>query len=241
MAVETGNQPAESSAAWSSGTEDVRSCQTAMAPEKPARQALSPGRSTSEKKRAAAAFSIWRMFATLPLTSSSSATVSGETDRLCRRRAKLLPMRKLILLVPALLAAQQPAKKLDPCALVTKADVQQIVGKTIADPKINKNNAAVCDFAVDGFGNVSFMTQASTPGVTAERTMLELQKRKIQVAEAKGIGDKSFFAAPGYGMTQLNAFKGPHYIIVTLLIPGAGEAAQKAFAEKLMAKALAKL
>lgn len=150
-------------------------------------------------------------------------------------------MRKLILLVPALLAAQQPAKKLDPCALVTKADVQQIVGKTVADPKLNQTNKDVCDFVAGGFGNVSFMVQAATPGVTADRTMAELQKRKIQVSEAKGIGDKSFFAAPGYGMTQLNTFKGPHYIIVTLLIPGVAEAQQKGFAEKLMAKALAKL
>ena len=111
-------------------------------------------------------------------------------------------MRKLIfsvsaslLLFTALLAAQQPAKKLDPCALVTKADVQQIVGKPMADPKPNKNNAAVCDFKAGDFGNISFMVQAATPGVTADRTMAELQKRKIQVAEAKGIGDRSFFAA----------------------------------------------
>lgn len=42
-------------------------------------------------------------------------------------------------------------------------------------------------------------------------------------------------------MTQLNAYKGPHYIIITLLIPGAAEAKQKAIAEKLMQMALSKL
>ena len=157
-------------------------------------------------------------------------------------------MRKLILsvsasflLFTALLAAQTPAKKLDPCALVTKADVQQIVGKPVADPKPNQSNATVCDFKVGDFGTIGFMAQPSTPGVTPDRIMAELQKRKTQVSEVKGIGERAFFAAMGYGMTQLNAFKGPHYIIVTLLIPGAAEAQQKAIAEKLMAKALAKL
>ena len=42
-------------------------------------------------------------------------------------------------------------------------------------------------------------------------------------------------------MTQLNAFKGPNYIIITLLIPGAPEAKQKTIAEALMLKALSKL
>lgn len=162
--------------------------------------------------------------------------------------ATISAMRKLILSIPAsfllftaLLAAQQPARKLDPCALVTKADVQQVVGKPVADPKPNQHNAAVCDFKAGDFGNVSFMVQAVNPTVSADKIMSELKKRKIQVAEVKGIGDRSFFASPGYGMTQLNTYKGPHYIIVTLLIPGGGEVQQKAFAEKLMAKALSKI
>ena len=50
------------------------------------------------------------------------------------------------------------------------------------------------------------MAYKPRPGETAEKTMLELQKRKIPVTEAKGIGDRSFFASPGYGMTRLNMF-----------------------------------
>src|SRR5882724_8437304 len=48
-----------------------------MVEEKPASSAWSLGRSTSSKKRRAAAFSISRMVETLPLTSSSRATVRG--------------------------------------------------------------------------------------------------------------------------------------------------------------------
>jgi hypothetical protein len=42
-------------------------------------------------------------------------------------------------------------------------------------------------------------------------------------------------------MTQLNTFKGPVYIIITLMVPGATEIAQKAAAEKLMRKVLPRL
>ena len=45
---------------------------------------------------------------------------------------------------------------------------------------------------------------------------------------------RSFYASPGYGMTQLNTFKGPMYIIITLLVPEATELAQKAAAENPM-------
>jgi len=53
-------------------------------------------------------------------------------------------------------------------------------------------------------------------------------------------GTRSFYASPGYGMTQLNTFKGPT-IIITLLVPDATELAQKAAAEKLMRKVLPRL
>src|ERR1019366_4466462 len=52
---------------------------TAIRFAKPTSRAWSPGSRTSSKKRAAAAFSVPMMPATLPLTSSSSATVIGES------------------------------------------------------------------------------------------------------------------------------------------------------------------
>jgi hypothetical protein len=146
----------------------------------------------------------------------------------------------VILLLVAGLDAQPP-KKLDPCALLSKADIQEAVGQNVTDPKPNPHNPTVCDIKAGDFGSIGIMAHQPRPGETAEKTMLELQKRKIPVTEAKGIGDRSFFASPGYGMTQLNMFKGPHYIIITLLVPGAGEEKQKAIAEKLMRKALPKI
>jgi hypothetical protein len=142
-------------------------------------------------------------------------------------------------------AAAQPtpagAKKLDPCALVSKADVQLAVGQNVAGPTPNKSNAAVCDFKVGDYGAVGFAAQPQRPGETPDMTIAGLKKMNIPATEVKGIGDRAFFASPGYGMTQLNAYKGPNYIIITLLIPGAAEAKQKSIAETLMQKALSKL
>ena len=36
----------------------------------------------------------------------------------------------------------------------------------------------------------------------------EMGKRKIKTGDAPGLGVPAFFAYPGYGMVQLNAFKG---------------------------------
>src|ERR1035438_10312395 len=71
--------PARSSALCNRSFDGVNSCHTAIRLAKPTSRAWSPGRRTSSKKRAAAAFSVPMMPATLPLTSSSSATVIVES------------------------------------------------------------------------------------------------------------------------------------------------------------------
>jgi hypothetical protein len=45
----------------------------------------------------------------------------------------------------------------------------------------------------------------------------------------------------GYGMIQLNTFKGSYYLIITMLVPESTEAAQKTAAEKLMRLALTRI
>jgi hypothetical protein len=137
------------------------------------------------------------------------------------------------------------AKKIDTCALLTKAEIQEAIGKNVQDGKLNPNaNPAVgapCEFVVEPYGAFSLFVKPAGPGETADRMIAELSKAKIAVSEAPGIGDRSFYASPGYGMTQLNTFKGPVYIIITLMVPGATEIAQKAAAEKLMRKVLPRL
>lgn len=125
------------------------------------------------------------------------------------------------------------------CNLLTRAEIQAALGKPVEEGKPNPANPlGICQYPVAGGGTFSILVKAVAPGETADRVMAELQKRKIAVAETPGLGDRSFFSSPGYGMVQLNTFKGGKYLIITLLVPGSSEAAQKAAAKALMLKAL---
>jgi len=143
------------------------------------------------------------------------------------------------------LAAAQAGQKNDSCALLTKDEIKAAVGQNVGDGKLNtKANAAVgfpCEYVVGSGGAFSILIKNAGPGETADKMMGELKKMKIPVSDAPGMGDRSFFSSPGYGMIQLNTFKGPRYLIMTVLVPGSGEAAQKAAMEKLMRKALTKI
>jgi len=142
-------------------------------------------------------------------------------------------------------AAAQSAQKIDACTLLTKAQIQAAVGQNVSDGKQNANaNAAVgapCQYVIGDYGVFSILVKAVGSGETADKMMAELEKMKIAVSDAPGIGDRSFFASPGYGMLQLNTFKGSKYLLITMLVPGATEAAQKTAAEKLMREALTKI
>ncbi len=134
---------------------------------------------------------------------------------------------------------------IDPCTLLTRAEIQEAIGKPVKDGVPNaKANPAVgipCDFAVEPYGSVSILAVAATPSNAAEQVAAGLKKMNIAVTDAPGIGDRSFFANMGYGMLQLNTWKGPHYLILTMMIPGATEDQQKTAAGKLMAKMLGRL
>jgi hypothetical protein len=136
-------------------------------------------------------------------------------------------------------------QKIDPCSLLTKAEIQEALGKPVQDGKLNtKANPAVgqpCEFVVGDFGVFSILVKPAGPGETAESVLAAMKRMKMKTADAPGLGDGSFYAFPGYGMVQLNTFKGSHYVVMTLLVPGLSEDAHKAPAEKLMRKALARL
>jgi hypothetical protein len=142
-------------------------------------------------------------------------------------------------------AAAQGGQKIDACTLLTKAEIQAVIGQNVGDGKLNtKANPAVglpCEYVIGSSGVFSILVKPVGPGETADKVMGELKKMKIAVSDAPGIGDRSFFSSPGYGMIQLNTFKGSKYLIITMLVPGAAEAAQKTSAEKLMQKALTKI
>jgi hypothetical protein len=160
----------------------------------------------------------------------------------------IFPVLVLLLFSFTILEAQTApgaANKIDPCSLLTKADIQEILGKPVKDGKLNTTaNAAVgqsCEYVVGDYGVFSILVKTAGAGETADKVAAGLAKYKTKTSDAPGIGDKSFFAFPGYGMLQLNTFKGTRYIIMTLMFPCLTEDALKEPAEKLMKKVLPKL
>ena len=141
--------------------------------------------------------------------------------------------------------AEEGGQKIDPCALLAKAEIQAVVDQNVGDgalnTKANLTAGALCEYKVGDFGAFSMLVKTTGPGETADRTTTELNKMKIATSVVPGLGDRSFFSNPGYSMIQLNTFNGPNYLIITIMVPGATETVQKTAAEKLMRKALAKI
>lgn len=139
----------------------------------------------------------------------------------------------------------QEVRKADPCSLLSKAEIQAEVKQTVSDGQVktgaNPAVGAPCQYKIGGYGVFSILAKSVGPGETADTVKAELNKRKIAVSDLPGLGDHSFFSSPGYGMIQLNTFRGSDYLIITMMLPGANEKAQKTAAENLMRKALTNL
>lgn len=140
-------------------------------------------------------------------------------------------------------SAQSPA--VDPCTLLTPLEIKAAtgleVGKMAINPKMNPVAGALCDFTLGELGSGGIVIHQLRTGETRESMIAELLKAKIECVDAPGIGVPSFFASPGYGMVQLNSFKGPTQVIVQLLIFGKSSVDTKVATEKLMRAALARV
>jgi hypothetical protein len=139
--------------------------------------------------------------------------------------------------------AQTGAKSIDPCALLTKAEVQQVLGTDVGDGKFNPKNGAgpTCQFTVGGFGQLSLMARPARPDEIPDQMVSEFKKHDVKAEEVKGVGDKAILTLPGYGMVQLGVFKGSTYLIFTMMVPNVSEEKAKPLVQKLALKAIAKL
>jgi len=148
----------------------------------------------------------------------------------------------------ARLGAQTPpggTNKIDSCSFLTKAEIQAALGQPVKDGKLNASAnpsvGAPCEYIVGDYGVFSLLVKPLGAGETPDRMLAAFKKSNLKTADAPGIGDRSFFIFPGYGMVQLNTFKGTKYALITLMVPGLSEDAEKAPAELLMKKVLPKL
>jgi len=100
-----------------------------------------------------------------------------EAIRMMRKFTMIL---SIFLLFAGVALAQQPgsggAKKIDTCALLTKAEIQEAIGKNVQDGKLNPNaNPAVgapCEFVVEPYGAFSLFVKPVGPGETADRYII---------------------------------------------------------------------
>jgi hypothetical protein len=141
-------------------------------------------------------------------------------------------------------AFAQGAQTSKACSLLTKAEIQAVLGQSVSDGKLNARVktavAAPCNYVIGSSGGFNILVRPIDRGETADKLMEQMRKMKVVVSDAPGIGDRSFFSSPGIGV-QLNTFKGSSHLIITLVAPKAGDADMKAAAEKLMRKALTRI
>ena len=129
-------------------------------------------------------------------------------------------------------------KTIDPCSLLTLAEIQEALGNPVkaGTLKTHSNPAAGsdCTFVVGDFGSFNILIKPVGAGETPERIKSQFVRMKMKPVDLPNVGDSSFFTSPGFGMTQLQTFKGATYILFTLLVPGAKEPEQQAAGAKLM-------
>ncbi len=141
----------------------------------------------------------------------------------------------VLFFLPAALAAE---KALDPCSLLTPAEIQAVVGKPVkpGTPKVQSNPlaGADCTYVVGDFGSFNVLVKPLQKGETPAIYRTQFAKMKMAPVDLAGVGDGAFFTSPGFGMVQLHAFKSSKYILFTLLVPGLEESAVRPMAAKLM-------
>lgn len=136
-------------------------------------------------------------------------------------------------------------KTVNPCSLLTLAEIQEALGQPVKPGTLktqtNPAAGADCTFVVADYGSFNILLKPLGYSETPERIKAQFAKMKMNPVDLPNVGDNSFFTSPGFGMTQLQTFKGPKYILFTILVPGSTETAQQAAAAKLMRKLLTRL
>jgi hypothetical protein len=119
-------------------------------------------------------------------------------------------------------AASAQSAKLDPCVLVTQAEVKAALGMEVGALKINTMMGAsagtLCDFQVGEIGAGGILLRALSTVETPQKIRAESDKAGIKTSDAQGFGTGAFYAIGSYGVTQLNAFKGSTQVMVQLML-----------------------
>jgi len=162
-----------------------------------------------------------------------------------------VPTLAYLLLLLSLVANTRPApapkavpiKAVTACLAVTRADLEQALGRSFSAGKEETSGAeSSCDYAADG-GQVTIMIHRLTDALDmpAELASLKSAIPGASLREVAGIGTRAFFLDIGDAGTQLHVIRGNRdYLLVSIL--GFGDATRvSAAAEKMARKALDRL
>jgi hypothetical protein len=145
---------------------------------------------------------------------------------------------------PARVPAPLPGRAVTACLAVTKADIEQALGRPVSTGKEEKSGGeSTCDYA-GGLGHVTITVERleARLDVPAELESLKaLVPEATQIREITGIGSRAFFLDIGEAGTQLHVIRGEReYVLVSVL--GFGNAGKvSAAVEALARKALTRL
>ncbi len=141
-----------------------------------------------------------------------------------------------------------PAKRpftphqLTACALVTRADVEESLGRPVnGGDEETQGQASTCDYeAKGGLVSISIQRLTSRPNLQVEIAALREQFREGAIREAPGFSDAFYLDLPGAG-TQLHIVNGSSgHLMISIL--GFGEAPQvSGAAARIARKAMRRL
>ena len=136
-----------------------------------------------------------------------------------------------ILIALLLFVIQLPEITTDPCTVVAKSDLEQIVGKLKGTPKSSRNGRArVC--AYEGANGTDFLDIWLYPSNNLER----FRKDAPNPVTVSGIGDEAFLAHnTRFEQVQIIARKGSTLLQVILTESKGAEDKVKAIARKAIA------
>ncbi len=138
---------------------------------------------------------------------------------------------------PAAQPAVAPSAVSNPCSVITKSEVEQVIGKPVSEGRLNSMNSSICEFQIDEMGSgISFMLAYRRPGETVDKLVEEMKKRRIPAEPLPGaaLGEGAWRA-----LGQAGAYKGSNHLIVTIM--GLPQAQAQAAAEQALRKAFTRL
>jgi hypothetical protein len=123
-------------------------------------------------------------------------------------------------------AQKAPGKGADACTLVTKAEIEKLLGVTLSDGKPNPlvQNPGVlssCDFEKPGGGQLSIIIRRNPIKYVVGAEKAEFEKHGLKLRYVTGLGTTAFFTDLGDFGTIINVFRGDYdFVSVTATMLG---------------------